>query len=90
MRIVVLTQDGIPLVSLAIPSSLTRDFEHKAFAEKLADKRKKELVLAYTTLHPTIDAKKVGLEDLPALSTYILEMQNVNIIDEKLAEGGER
>ncbi len=88
MKIVILTQDGIPIESAAVPTSLSRDFEHKAFAEKMADQRRKALVAAYVTLHPTIEVKKVGIDDVPTLATYVLTLDNVNIIDEKLAEGG--
>jgi hypothetical protein len=88
MRIVVLTQDGVPIECVAVPTSLTRDYEHRDFAKKLEERRRKVLMFAHTTLHPTIEAKTVSNGDLPSLETYVLSLDDVNITDEELARVG--
>jgi hypothetical protein len=88
MKIVVLSQDGIPIYSAAVPTSLFKEYEHRDFAKKLEDQRRKELVSAFVTLHPPTKIKEVCINDIPTLTTYILDLDNCNIIDEKVAEVG--
>ncbi len=75
MKILILIQDGSPIEAFNLPK-VSRDWEIEQFSKKVKEDRTATLKTAFATLNPTRKPDGIGLEDLPDVSTVVVELTN--------------
>lgn len=73
MKILILSQDGLPIGAYSFAQNIA-EWQIEQIANEIKEKRLQILKTSFATLHPTRNVKAIGLEDLPTLTTAIVEL----------------